>query len=160
MLTPRIPGPPLVAAERFSARLAGEDVARALAVGLAAGGLPGAWTLELTADTPLQALAGAPLHTARAVVLGVAQLGRQTLGAGAAFELATRARQGGVPAYAVCTSDELDAFDARMIDLQLILRVRGQRSLERAGEELARAMLGRVVSAGRVEVARRRDAEI
>lgn len=142
MPAPRIPGPPLVAAEPFGRRLSAAAAARALAVGLAAGGLPGAWTLALAADTPPHEIAAAPLHTARALVLAVARLRRDTLAAGAMFELATRARQGGVPAYAVTASDELDAFDARVIDLQLVLRARGQRSLERAGERLARTMLG------------------
>ena len=41
--------------------------------------------------------------------------------AASAFEIATRARQAGVPAYAVTAENELDAFDARILDLQVIL---------------------------------------
>jgi hypothetical protein len=55
----------------------------------------------------------------------------------AAFELATRARQAGVPAYAVAATSELSPFDARVLDLQVVLRAHDARSLRRAGERLA-----------------------
>ena len=55
----------------------------------------------------------------------------------AAFEIATRARQAGVPAYAVTGENALGAFDARMLDLQLVLEARGPRGLAAAGRRLA-----------------------
>jgi glycerate 2-kinase len=80
----------------------------------------------------------ARLRRARAVVVGTALLEERTLAGSVAFEIATRARQGGVPAYAVTGDDALVAFDARILDLQVILEARGSRGLVRAGRELAR----------------------
>ena len=53
------------------------------------------------------------------------------------FEIATRARQRGVPAYAVTAANELNAFDARILDLQLILMARDVPALVSAGRKLA-----------------------
>jgi glycerate kinase len=58
-------------------------------------------------------------------------------GASAVFEIATRARQAGVPAYAVAGENALSLFDARILDLQVILQARDTRALRRAGEKLA-----------------------
>jgi glycerate 2-kinase len=77
------------------------------------------------------------MRAARAVIVGAARLGEATLLGSATFEIATRARQAGVPAYAVTGSDELSAFDARILDLQVILQARDTRTLRRAGERLA-----------------------
>jgi hypothetical protein len=55
----------------------------------------------------------------------------------ATFEIATRARQGGVPAYAVLAENALDSFDARILDLQVVLRASGTSALLAAGRELA-----------------------
>lgn len=55
-----------------------------------------------------------------------------------AFEAATRARQGGVPTYAVTAHDELDPFEARMVDLQVVLEARTPRALRDAGVELSK----------------------
>jgi hypothetical protein len=78
------------------------------------------------------------MRRARAVVLGVDRLNRDTLAGSVVFEIATRARQAGVPAYAVTGTNELDAFDARMLDLQVILEANGMRGLSAAGRKLAR----------------------
>ena len=59
------------------------------------------------------------------------------------FEIATRARQAGVPAYAVTGENELDAFDARMLDLQVILEARTVRGLAAAGTKLAAGLSDR-----------------
>jgi glycerate kinase len=80
----------------------------------------------------------ARMRGARAVIVGAERLEERALAGSVTFEIATRARQSGVPAYAVTGEDELDAFDARILDLQLVLRARGTRALERAGVELAR----------------------
>jgi hypothetical protein len=55
-----------------------------------------------------------------------------------AFEAATRARQSGVPAYAVTAHDELDPFEARIVDLQVVIEARTTRALRAAGVELAK----------------------
>ncbi len=78
------------------------------------------------------------MRRARAVVLGAERLDRETLTGSAVFEIATRARQAGVPAYAVTGANELDAFDARILDLQLILEAHTPRGLAAAGTKLAR----------------------
>lgn len=77
------------------------------------------------------------MRAARAVVVGAARLDEATLLGSATFEIATRARQAGVPAYAVTGHDALSAFDARILDLQVILQTRDTRALRRAGEQLA-----------------------
>jgi glycerate kinase len=79
----------------------------------------------------------ARMRAARAVVVGAARLDEATLLGSATFEIATRARQAGVPAYAVAGHDALSAFDARILDLQVILQARETRALRRAGERLA-----------------------
>jgi glycerate 2-kinase len=83
------------------------------------------------------------MRRARAVVVGAERLDRETLAsdrgsAGEVFEIATRARQAGVPTYAVAGANELDAFDARMLDLQVVLEANGTRGLTAAGHRLAR----------------------
>ena len=42
-----------------------------------------------------------------------------------------------MPAYAVTGENALDAFDARMLDLQAILEASSARALEAAGRRLA-----------------------
>jgi glycerate kinase len=74
---------------------------------------------------------------ARAVVIGAECLREQTLAGSVTFEIATRARQSGVPAYAVTSQDELSAFDARILDLQVILQARSRVGLVTAGRKLA-----------------------
>lgn len=82
------------------------------------------------------------MRAARAVVVGAWRLDERTLvtdrgGASAVFEIATRARQAGVPAYAVAGENALSLFDARILDLQVVLQAPDTRALRRAGERLA-----------------------
>jgi hypothetical protein len=42
-----------------------------------------------------------------------------------------------VPTYAITAENALNAFDARILDLQLILEAAGTRALESAGRRLA-----------------------
>lgn len=79
----------------------------------------------------------ARMRRARAVVVGTERLEERTLAGSVTFEIATRARQGGVPAYAVTGENALDAFDARILDLQLVLQARGRKALVAAGRKLA-----------------------
>jgi glycerate kinase len=145
-----IPTTPLIATGSFGPALPAGRVAAALARGLQAGGLPAAELCLLPAELEIggEVRAGldalhfdARMRRARAVVLGEWLLEGRTLAGSAAFEIATRARQAGVPAFAVTGENRLDSFDARMLDLQAILTARSTRALAAAGRELARLML-------------------
>ncbi len=133
-----IPRHALLACERFGARLDAARVAAAIAGGLSGAGAPEPDVLLLPAE---RALAGDSFHermlASRALVIAVPELAEGTLAGSPAFELATRARQSGVPCYAVAAKVGLDAFDLRVLDLQLVLRARGAAGLSRAGERLA-----------------------
>jgi len=140
----------LIAASAQGARLAPAAVARALARGLERGGLAPPKVLELADERSGPGLDDvlqrerfdARLHIARALLIATEELSERTLADSAAFELATRARQAGVPAYAVVARSALDAFDARLLDLQLILCARGASALARAAADLAAVLLG------------------
>jgi hypothetical protein len=82
----------------------------------------------------------ARMRSARAVIVGARRLDERTLAGSVTFEIATRARQGGVPAYAVTGENALNSFDARMLDLQLILEARTARALTAAGRKLAKVI--------------------
>jgi glycerate 2-kinase len=69
--------------------------------------------------------------------VALARLDEATLAGSPAFEVATRARQAGVPAYAIAAHSALDSFHARILDLQLVLRAGSSRSLSAAGRRLA-----------------------
>jgi glycerate kinase len=79
----------------------------------------------------------ARVRDARAVILGQWNLQERALAGSALFEIATRARQAGVPAYAVAGRNRLDSFDARILDLQLIIEAGSGRALVAAGRTLA-----------------------
>jgi Glycerate kinase family len=146
--------PLLVVSGPFGPGLPASRVAAAIGRGLQAGGLPepDLCPLELERESPrlrreepgdsgrlLDALdLDARMRHARAVVLATRRLTQRTLSGSATFEIATRARQAGVPAYAVTGENGLERFDARMLDLQLILQARGARALAAAGRRLAR----------------------
>lgn len=136
----------LIAAGTCGSRLSASTVAAAIARGIQASGLPEPDLCPLSpadeATADVRALLDsidfdARMRRARAVVIAAPLLEERTLAGSLAFEIATRARQSGVPAYAVTAENRLDAFDARILDLQLILEARGPRSLETAGRKLA-----------------------
>jgi glycerate kinase len=124
----------LVAPEPFGT-LSAARVAAALGRGLRAGDA----SLEVDLLPVELAVAGFDerMRAARAVVLGAGRLDERTLLGSATFELATRARQAGVPAYAVARENALSLFDARILDLQVVLQAGDTRALRRAGEKLA-----------------------
>ncbi len=142
-----IPQTVLVLAGPFAERLDAEGVADAIARGLSAGGRDACDTCPLEDD--LGARAGdAPkpldaanfserMRAARALVIACARLDDRTLAGSVAFEAATRARQSGVPAYAITAHDALDPFEARILDLQAILEAPTPRALGAAGRKLA-----------------------
>lgn len=110
----------------------------------AAGGLAGGlWAaygaaLEPGAAFVLNTLeTDARMRAARAVVVGEGRLDRTSLQGKVTGELATRARQAGIPCHAIVGEHALDPFDARILDLQEIVQAGTMDDLQRAGEALA-----------------------
>jgi glycerate kinase len=153
-----IPQTVLVVAGSFGDALRAEEVARAIARGLVADGRPepdlcpievedrtlaerSRGTRKMAAPDVSTLLAelhfDARMRRARAVVLAEEHLRERTLRGSVVFEIATRARQGGVPAYAVTGENALAPFDARILDLQVILEANSKRALTSAGRKLA-----------------------
>jgi glycerate kinase len=117
---------------------------RGLPLSGAAGGLSGGlWAafgavLEPGAPFVLAALGfDVRMRAARAVIVGEGRIDEQTLQGKAAGEIATRARQAGVPCHAVVGRNELGRFGARMLDLQRIIEATTLEELEAAGASLA-----------------------
>ena len=117
---------------------------RGVAWGGAGGGLAGAlWAvcdarLEGGASFVLEQLDfDARMRAARAVIVGEGRLDLGTLAGKAPGEVATRARQAGVPCFAAVGSRALDAFGARILDLQEVLEAGDAKGLEAAGRRLA-----------------------
>jgi glycerate kinase len=142
---PGVPTTPLIATGPFGGRSAAR-VAALLARGLQQGGTPAADLLALADEEESPAalrelLEGhhldARVRAARAVILGRWRLQERALAASAFFEIATRARQAGVPAYAVAGRNRIDSFDARMLDLQLVIEASSERALVAAGRAVA-----------------------
>lgn len=77
------------------------------------------------------------LRDSHAVILGEGRLDATTLDGKALAEAATRARQLGVPAHAIVAINALEAFDARILDLQTITEARTIDQLSSAAEQLA-----------------------
>jgi len=151
-----IPTTPLLVTGAFGPGLSAAGVGAAIARGLELGGLPPADVCPIDAAHEHGADArafldvhdfDARMRRARAVIVATACLRERTLAGrswigSATFEVATRARQSGVPAYAVTAENRLDPFDARILDLQLILEASSPRALAAAGRSLARTVLG------------------
>jgi len=140
-----IPRRLLIASGAFGGELTASQVADAIARGLRDGGRGELDLCPLEheqADDGVRELLDAlnfdaRMRGARAVIVAAAQLERRALAGSVTFELATRARQGGVPAYAVTGANALNLFDARILDLQIILEAPGRRALVSAGCRLA-----------------------
>ncbi len=139
-----IPRTVLIVAGEF-AGLSAQRVASAISRGLAGGGWPTEQCpLEHAGDrrADLRELLheldfDARMRRARAVVLAERRLREDTLAASATFEIATRARQAGIPAYAVTGENALSRFDTRVLDLQVILEASQESELEAAAGRLA-----------------------
>jgi glycerate kinase len=128
--------------QRMAARL-GRDP-RGLTFTGAAGGLAGglwaAFEAELIAGGAfvLDAVGfDERMRAARAVITGEGRIDRQSLAGKLVSEVATRARQNGVPCSAVVGRRELDSFDQRILDLQVIIEGGTLDALEAAGAELS-----------------------
>ncbi len=137
----------LIASSAFGPRLSASAVASAIARGVHDGGMPqpDLCPLPPTDDERTEDIRAlldeldfdARMRRARAVVIATPLLQERALAGSLTFEIATRARQSGVPAYAVTAENSLDTFDARILDLQLILSARSARALTTAGRKLA-----------------------
>jgi glycerate 2-kinase len=77
------------------------------------------------------------MRAARAVVTGEGKLDQQSLAGKAVSEVATRARQAGVPCFAIVGTRELDSFGARILDLQSVTEAGTLEQLQAAGHRLA-----------------------
>jgi glycerate 2-kinase len=109
------------------------------AAGGLSGGLWAAFGAELVpgAAFVLDAVGfDARLGGARAVVAGEGKLDQQSLAGKALSEVATRARQTGVPSHAIVGANDLDAFGLRILDLQAVLEASTLKELEAAGRRL------------------------
>jgi glycerate kinase len=146
-----IPRTVLIAVEPFGEGLSAQRAGAAIGQGLRAGD-PSLGIDLCPIEPTVPEDFDARMRAARAVVVGAGRLDEHTLAetgtraggaclpasAGSAtFEIATRARQAGVPAYAVSAENDLSLFDARILDLQVVLQARDTRALRGAGEKLA-----------------------
>jgi hypothetical protein len=136
----------LVLAETFGNGLDAMGVGAALARGLGSAAALDCDLCPLGAGACAPAPVGGTLHeldfdrrllAARCLLIAAARLDDRTLVGSVAFEAATRARQGGVPAYAVTAHNRLDPFEARILDLQVVLEADTRRALGAAGRTLA-----------------------
>jgi len=133
---------PLIACGPFGDELGAAEVGAAIAGGLrsTAGLEPDVLALPSAAQAQ-RLLADehfdARMLRSRALVLVLARLESKRLAGSLTLELATRARQSGVPAYAVTRENRLNQFDARILDLQVVLLATDVRGLRRAGRALA-----------------------
>jgi glycerate kinase len=144
-----IPQAALIASGPFGDALSAEHVALAIAQGLREGGAPQPDLCPIPADqgqtSDVRVLLerldfDVRMRRARAVILGERQLQERALRGSVAFEIATRARQAGVPAYAVTGENTLDPFDVRILDLQVIVQASSRRALVAAGKRLAQVL--------------------
>ena len=109
------------------------------AAGGLAGGLWAALGAELVpgAAFVLDALGfDARLRAAGAVVTGEGRLDEQTLQGKVVGEVATRARQRGVPCHAIVGRSELDRFGRRMLDLDSVTEATSLEAIEAAADAL------------------------
>jgi glycerate kinase len=116
----------------------------------AAGGLAGGlWArygakLEPGAAFILKALDfDTRMRAARAVIVGEGRLDPTTLEGKIAGEIATRARQAGVPCHAIVGANAIDRFSARILDLQVIEEAGTPEQLTAAAERLGRMLEAR-----------------
>jgi glycerate kinase len=110
----------------------------------AAGGLSGALWAQYDAELVpgaafvLDAVGfDARMRAARCVITGEGRLDESSLIGKLISEVATRARQAGVPCDAVCGTRALDGMGARVLDLERILEASTLAELRAAGRELA-----------------------
>jgi glycerate kinase len=114
------------------------------AAGGLSGGLWSAFGAELVAGAPyVLETAGfsARLRTARAVITGEGCLDNSSLAGKVVSEVATQARQTGVPCHAVVGRSALDRFGRRILDLDSVTEAGTPEEIERAGEIVREQMI-------------------
>ena len=143
--------PVLIAVGALGDQISADQTARALARGLVAAGIDvdpcpvvcgsdgieGADSAAHIGQALERAGFDARMRAARAVLTAIAVLDRRALSGTVLAEVATRARQAGVPCHAVTGRDDLDPFDRRILDLDTVLQGSTPAELERAGGLLA-----------------------
>jgi glycerate kinase len=110
------------------------------AAGGLAGGLWAAFGAELVpgASFVLDAVDfDTRMRAARAVLTGEGKIDQQSLAGKLVSEIATRARQSGVPCYAIVGRSELDPFGARILDLEAVVEAGTLPDIEAAARRLA-----------------------
>ena len=140
-------GADAAAVARLTARLEAFGLPRGVPMTGAAGGLAGGlWarlgaTLVPGAAFVLDAIDfDLRLRACRAVIVGEGRLDATSLQGKIVTEIATRARQLGVPAHAIVGSCALERFDARILDLQEILEAGDEPAIEAAAASLDRVI--------------------
>jgi len=132
-----IPTSVLVATDGLPGSFGAGEVAAAICRGLAAVGQPAEAFPVVVADggSLAEALSGYDerMRAARAVVAAAGVLSRESLTGTVISEVATRARQAGVPCHAVVAANRLEPFDQRILDLQLILEASTLPEIELSG---------------------------
>jgi glycerate kinase len=76
------------------------------------------------------------LRRAALVVTGEGAMDEQTLTGKAVAEVATRARQGGVPLHVVVGTNKLDAMQTRLLDIASVTEATNLEELEEAGRRI------------------------
>ena len=107
------------------------------------GGLWAAFGAELVAGAAFvldEVGFDARMRAARAVITGEGKLDMQSLVGKVVSEVATRARQSGVPCHAVVGTRALDAMGARILDLDRVIEASTLAELEAAGRALAEVL--------------------
>jgi len=110
---------------RLARQSTGRDPAAEPMAGAGGGLAGGLWAFAGAALRPGAGLVldavgfDAQMRETFAVVTGEGSLDEQTLSGKTVFEVATRARQAGVPCFAVVGRDDLDAFGRRLLSLEV-----------------------------------------
>jgi glycerate kinase len=133
-----VPTDVLIVPDGYADTFSAELVAEALQQGLAASGQPA--QVSTLADPSYDS----QMRAARAVITGMGRLDRLSLVGTVLSEVATRARQAGVPCHAVVGYSGLTLFDMRILDLQLVLEANTLGEIEAAGAEIGAAILADV----------------
>jgi glycerate kinase len=137
-------GADAAAVDRLRRRLDAFTLPRGVPMTGAAGGLAGGLWAQLNATL----VAGAAfvvdaldfdrrMQASHAVIVGEGRLDQTSLQGKITAEIATRARQHGVPTHAIVGSCALTRFDARILDLQEILEATDEVAIEAAAVTLA-----------------------
>lgn len=80
------------------------------------------------------------MRAARAVITGEGRLDHQTLTGKAVGEIATRARQAGVPCHAIVGQNRLGRFETRLLDIESVTEAGEPREISAAASKLAAAL--------------------